>query len=136
MTTIIATREAIYADTLCAHSVPFHFKKIVRIGNSIFAGAGTWTHIDRFMEWRRGGEKPEYPPDADFDVIELNKNGIWMHDQDLYPFRIKEKVYAIGTGAEYAMGAISMGATPKQALQIAAKYDPDTQLPIDIMRLF
>lgn len=135
MTTIIATRQAIWADTLCPHTVPFHFSKIVRIGDSLFAGAGDLAPVLRFLEWKRGGEKPDYPPDEDFDVIEINRAGIWLHDQDLCRIHIKGKHYAIGSGAEYATGALAMGATPKQALQIAARYDGGTGLPLECVAL-
>lgn len=136
MTTIIATRKTIWADTLCPYSVPFHFSKIVRIGNSIFAGAGMMPHVSAFMEWKRGGEKPDFPADADFDVLEINRQGIFLHDQDLHPFKIKEGFYAIGTGAEYAIGALEAGATPMEAMRIAARWDrKNTGLPIESLSL-
>lgn len=136
MTTIIATRKALYADTLCPHTVPFKFSKIVRIGDSLFAGAGTLSHISKYLDWKRGGDKPEFPAEADFDILEINRHGIFLHDQDLAPpIKLKEKHYAIGSGAQYAMGALAMGASVEQALVVAARFDPDTQVPIEILSL-
>lgn len=34
--------------------------------------------------------------------------------------------YAIGSGSEYALGALAAGATPKQSIKIASRYDVGT----------
>lgn len=36
--------------------------------------------------------------------------------------------FAIGSGAHFAIGAMAMGATAKQAVEIAAKYDKGTRV--------
>lgn len=38
-------------------------------------------------------------------------------------------LYVAGSGGDYALGAMEAGATPLQAVQIAAKYDPATGGP-------
>jgi ATP-dependent protease HslVU (ClpYQ) peptidase subunit len=48
---------------------------------------------------------------------------------------IKEHFYAIGSGGGYAIGALSMGASLDQALEVAAKWDSNTRLPMDILHL-
>ena len=135
MTTIVVTRTAIYADTFCTYSIPFKRCKIDRIGKSIYGGCGSSADILKFFAWRRGGDRPEFSDDASFDVIELNKQGMFFWDKDLIVIPIEEKIYAIGSGGAFAMGALAAGADPVKALKIAAKYDPNTRAPFDSMDL-
>lgn len=44
--------------------------------------------------------------------------GSWVRNED--------GVYAVGSGADYAVGAVVAGANPIEALQIAANYDSGT----------
>jgi ATP-dependent protease HslVU (ClpYQ) peptidase subunit len=40
--------------------------------------------------------------------------------------RLSASAYAIGSGAQYAIGALDLGATPTQAVMTASRYDPTT----------
>lgn len=135
MTTIIATKNAIYSDTFCNYSTSFRTVKIVRIGDSIYGGAGDLEEVQFFFEWRRGKEKPEYPDSADFSAIEVNKSGIYLWSTRLCPMIVKAKSYAIGSGGQFAIGAMEAGADPIQAIKIAAKHDPNTRAPIEALNL-
>jgi hypothetical protein len=134
MTTIVATRQAIYADTLCSYTVPFKVNKIMRIGNSLFAGAGDLDDIQKFFSWRRdGGEAPVF--EDSLDVLEVCTEGIFLWGKKFVRLLIDEDTYVIGSGSHYAMGALAMGATPKQAIGIAAKFDSQTGYPINSVKL-
>lgn len=61
--------------------------------------------------------------------------GDWHVRAELELTRINEKCYAVGSGAQYAVGALDGGATPEKALRIAARRDANTSLPIQILRL-
>lgn len=136
MTTIIATRGALYADTLCTYNIPFKTGKIVRIGDSLYGAAGEpFEAAHRFFDWKRGSARPDYADDTELDVIELNKFGIVLWSRHLVPVSVKDKTYAIGSGAPFAIGALAAGATPEQALKIAARFDPNTRPPIEVMTL-
>lgn len=136
MTTVVATKQAIFADTLCAYTVPFRFSKVAKIKDAIFAGAGDdFLNIHLFYEWQRGKQKPKYAADADFDIIEVNPRGLFLWDQKLIPIQLNEPFYAIGTGAAYAMGALAAGATPEQAVLIAANFDTNTRGPVEQVNL-
>lgn len=132
MTTIIATRTGIHADTKCSFTVPFKVKKHIRVGGSIFAGAGDLDELGKFFEWRQGGDKPEI--EDTLDVLEVCAEGIFIWGKKLVRLTIYEDVYAVGSGAQFAIGAMAAGATPKQALIIAAKYDHQTAAPFEFVR--
>lgn len=51
-------------------------------------------------------------------VYSVGGDGSWL--------RNKNGFYAVGSGANYALGALEAGATPKKAVKIAAQYDAGT----------
>lgn len=134
MTTIIATRDGIYTDTLCSYSVPFKTRKHAKIGNSIYAGAGDLDDLERFFQWRREGGAPPNFEDG-IDILEVCEEGIFIWGKKFVRLKINQDVYAAGSGAQYAMGALAAGCTPKQAITIAARLDTGTGLPIEFARL-
>lgn len=134
MTTIVATKTAIYADTQCSYSVPFKVRKVERIGDSLYAGAGDMDDLQRFFSWRRdGGKAPAF--DDGLDVLEVCSDGMFIWGRKLVRLHVDEEVYAVGSGSQYAMGALAMGATPKQAMAVAASLDMQTGSIIAIVKL-
>lgn len=47
------------------------------------------------------------------------------------PLQQTTGVYALGSGSDYALGALEMGATPIEAVQVAVKYDAFSGGPVD-----
>lgn len=70
------------------------------------------------------------------EALYLSSSGIAIFDTQLnLKLPIKERFWAIGSGAALAMAAMTCGKTPKEAIEIAAMYDPATALPIDVLTL-
>jgi len=46
-----------------------------------------------------------------------------VHGGDGSWIRNKEGIYAVGSGADWAIGALSAGASPEEAIKIASKFD-------------
>lgn len=137
MTTVIATPKGIYADTRCSYTVPFKVSKIVRAGLSVYAGTGDLDDVTRFFEWRRKGGKLKDAPSFvdDLDILEVCADGIFIWGKKLVRLKVDEVVYSFGSGSQYAMGAVAMGAGPEQAIEIAAMFDPQTALPIEFVKV-
>lgn len=134
MTTVIATRDSMYTDTLCGYTVPFKTRKYARIGTSVFAGSGDLDDIIKFFDWRRaGGDAPNF--EDPLDVLEVCHEGIFIWGKKLTRLWINQAFYAVGSGSQYAMGAMFAGATPQQAIKISAQLDEGTSLPIEIVKL-
>ena len=47
---------------------------------------------------------------------------------------LKDDVFAIGTGANVALGALNVGATPREAVKAAMKVDPYTGLGVKVYK--
>lgn len=134
MTTIVATRTGIYADTLCTYTVPFKTRKHERIGGSIYAGAGDLDDLIRFFTWRRDGGDPPSLDEA-IDVLEVCPEGIFIWGKKFTRLWINEDAYAIGSGAQYAIGAMAQGAKPREAIKIARRFDSQTGTQIEYVKL-
>lgn len=136
MTTVVATSKGIYADTKCSYTVPFKTGKIIRVGSSVYAGAGDLDDVTRFFEWRKkGGKTKDAPILDDLDILEVCPDGIFIWGKKLVRLKIDESVYSVGSGSQYAMGAIAMGASPEQAIETAAMFDPQTALPVEFVKV-
>lgn len=135
MTTIIATLEGIYADTLCDYNIPFKVRKYTKIRNSVFAGCGDLDDLMKYFDWiRDGGDPPSIGAEIAIDVLEVCAEGIFIWGKKFVRLKVSESVYTVGSGAQYAMGAMDAGADPSQAMKIAAKRDLGTGLPIEFAR--
>lgn len=136
MTTVIATLDGIYVDTLCDYHVPFRLKKHTRIRDSVFAGAGDMDELSRYFAWiSDGGDQPDIGPELGLDILEVCAEGIFIWGRKFVRLQVQEKAYAVGSGSQYAMGALAAGCTPKQAMAIAAKYDFGTGKQVEFARL-
>jgi ATP-dependent protease HslVU (ClpYQ) peptidase subunit len=70
-------------------------------------------------------------PDKDFEInIIVGLNGsLFEIDSDFAVSRSDSGYYGLGTGGDYALGALYAGATPEQAASIAALNDSKTAEP-------
>lgn len=88
-------------------------------------GATDWAHA---LHWLH---KPEGKPSRfrDVEFVMLTSRKTIFHSVDLcYWTPITEKLFAIGSGAQFAIGAMASGQTPEEAIKTASKYDPYTGL--------
>lgn len=108
---------------------------MVRIGDSIFGGAGDLEEMGLFFSWKRGLEKPDFADTVNFDILEVSKEGIFLWNPKLSPIKVIGKVMAVGSGGQLAIGAMEMGADPEKAILVASKYDVHTRAPIEMMAL-
>lgn len=136
MTTIAASLDfmEIAADSMCSGDDSYYLVEKLHKGKvSVYGAAGEWDKILKFYEAL--DSKGELDSDCDIEVLELRHDGLWVYEGTLIPARLKNKFYAIGTGAGYALAAMHLGKSPKEAVEIAALFDPGTRGPIDVMRL-
>lgn len=137
MTTIVCNRHGMAADKRISGGAMFRSTKIFRVHGALLGISGNVEQALRFVEWRRTPEtKPQFVDVTGIEVIELTPSGalIWW-GSEMVGIPIEEDYYAIGSGAQLALGALSMGATPKQAVQVAARWDTGTGTEIQTMTL-
>lgn len=102
--------------------------KIEKRGDVIFAGTGTANHLQPLIEWYEKGANPnDYPKFQDTDNwsrLIVVKDGICLeYLKDPYPIPVMQKFMAFGSGANYAIGAMQMGADAIKAVEVASLHD-------------
>lgn len=146
MTTIIATRKAMGSDTMVSNpdtGLYYPARKIVRVKGDLIGAAGDSGDCLRFMDWAKHDfsekKKPKFTVtdgDQEAQVLILNAEGLFMMcPTDPYPEQIESEFWAIGSGADAALGALAMGATLEQALEVAARFDNFTKAPFRVEAL-
>lgn len=140
MTTIAASRSCMAADQRVTDgNRRFRGKKIRRIGDAVVGCAGDSASIAKFMRWLEDGaqdDPPKFAKDAELEAIVLTPAGIFAYGSDCIAEEVLDPFYAVGTGAEAALGAMHMGADPQRAVEVAALVDNSTGGPIDVIALY
>lgn len=145
MTTVIATLDRMVSDTFVSYEVSFQGSPKIWIAKGCaWGGAGSTAHLSQFKLWTHGkAKRPEFKKEEDeeeptskLEIMQLHpRNGIFLWINADLPEKVEEAFYAIGTGAGFAVGAMSKGATAEEALEIAAKWDKGTRLPGHVVKL-
>lgn len=60
---------------------------------------------------------------------------LYFHDSSEPAGPLSAPYFAIGSGDRYAMGAMAMGASAEEAIQVAARYDPWTAAPLNVWKI-
>lgn len=131
-------------------------KKITEVGEYVIAGAGVSNLCDVALY---GWQPPEYdgtdlytfmvsvfipalrglhtdvPKETDGASFLVGINSkLFYIGEDYAVLRTNTGLYGIGSGANWAIGAISAGATIKEAMKIAVKLDINSSAPIQIVK--
>jgi ATP-dependent protease HslVU (ClpYQ) peptidase subunit len=143
MTTIVYKNGILAADTQVTYqdNKCFGFtKKIQETKDFVFGCAGTVATCYEFKKFLEGKEfnKDIFSKDefrSDFIVINKNTKKISFYDHNLVEESITGDYFSIGSGCQYAYGALAMGASSKKAVLIASKFDYRTNDKIDFFDL-
>jgi hypothetical protein len=142
MTVIACNLEMMASDSLCHEddTSSYQAEKMIRlIDGSILGGAGN--HPEIVMDWIARGkplnDKPSFDEEKDdFSVIHLTDNGIYLYNNSLVGFKLKEKNYAVGCGADIAIYCMRiLKLTPDVAAKEATKINMFCGGDIDVLKL-
>jgi hypothetical protein len=140
MTTIATDGVTIAADgrtALGSQVVDDAEHKIVvdRQRRIIFALSGAGAVLPRIMDWHRAGAPPESAPkpaDAEitWSLIVIENGPVWPKitlytSKCAFPSVVSTRCFAIGSGGDYAIGAMCAGKTPEEAVRIVIENKLD-----------
>lgn len=127
MTTIAWDGKTLAADRqLTASGVPFLTTKAHRLPDgSLFASCGALEGNAAVHQWLRdGGDKPVMDKDDDFDGLLIKPDGsAWMLNKKLHLIAIESPQFATGSGRDFALAAMRMGKTAREAVEFACELD-------------
>lgn len=141
LSTVAYDGKMLAGDRMCVFGgTPIQFEKVRRLYGWVTVGCvGGASDALLFMDWVGAGRTPESKPELEdnFCAIVLEGNGdAWVFGSQLVAIPIDpNKPWAIGSGGDFAMGAMAMGADAEQAVEIASKYDIYTGLGVDVIEL-
>jgi hypothetical protein len=140
MTTIATDGFTIAADSMTSYGnepAPMPAKKIQAINGKIYGVSGDAGMLPVLARWVADGARPELAPklggSSTWFMIVIDDSGAVHYCQDRpYPCRVGYP-FCIGSGQEYALGAMKFGATPAQAVAVAAQCNYHTGGHIDVI---
>jgi len=140
VTVVAANGEMMAGDTECIHDeiVKSTHRKVHVVRDTLVGYAWDMDSGIEFLGWcKRGRGSRGKPRDLsiEFTGLILDESGIYEYKSPLVPIRIEGEFWAIGSGAQAALGAMRMGADPAEAVEIACEIDPYCGGPITVERL-
>ncbi len=134
--TIIAFKEGVMASDslICQDNKRIgSIKKIFELPNATVGLAGTWQHCITFLAWfKNNADLTNLPKDFheekwDFEALVYNKTtkAVELYTNAFTPDIIEADWYAIGMGADFALGAMAAGVSAETAVEIAIIFSID-----------
>lgn len=144
MTTIAWDGRTLAADRRVCYGNEYHtlaHPKIRRTQDGRLIGAsGHGIRCNQFMDWLTdptAAPLPEWQDDEDdaVNALEIAPGGrvyVWAsHGRDEHA----AGPMALGSGEQYALGAMAFGASATEAVRIASRFDISTGAPADFLTL-
>ena len=131
MTTIVWDGQRLYADTqITQEGAPkVNAKKLLVTEDGFLVGmAGVLKDCRRLLLWfRRGANPAKVPEDLQASLLVVTPVGrLLTVDSDGTVCELLDHRFAIGSGAQYALGAMAMDASGPEAIEVAMSFDPAT----------
>lgn len=81
------------------------------------------------------GESNERP-EGKYVVLQmdLQTGKAWEWEDTGNPMPVEDRLWVTGSGGDIALGAMAYGATPEEAVKIAAAWDTDTGFGVQVVR--
>lgn len=138
--TTIAYKDGLLASdsrrTRGNHIVPGTLAKIARVGACLCGGAGYTTHLLKVFEALGADEDMPEWGDGESEAILVEADGsVWTYEGDGVWIPFDGEFIAIGSGSEYAYGAMAAGADAREAVKIAKRFDSMSGGPVRVLRL-
>jgi ATP-dependent protease HslVU (ClpYQ) peptidase subunit len=132
VTTIACDGHWLAADGLVTTDrkviVEFSAVKVERLKDGSLLGYSGTYHAQEALKAFIEGATKEVESCGEFDAIRLMPDGTGLYYCEKHPTAGAPCSWpaTLGTGGELALGAMLAGATPKQAVEIAAQRDTDS----------
>lgn len=138
MTTIVwhGKTQTLAADRQACAAVTRRITKIWRLPDgSLFGGAGVFEQVQVVRDWLIAGEPKQKPGRLNsFTGLLISPEGkAFRLESRLNRSPIQEPWHAIGSGQAFALTAMLLGKTAREAIAIAARFDADTGGGVDVL---
>lgn len=130
MTTIAWDGKTLAADTRnTSGGMPWVGIKAYRLSDGrLFAGSGSTEDSEAAMHWLENGDNK--PTVKDFSAILIENGECFRLEDKLVKIPVHAPFHACGSGRDYAMAAMHMGKSAREAVEFACLYDVYTGMPV------
>lgn len=139
MTVVAYTRGVMAADSSCfiGDTAVHPAKKIWQVGGGLVGCAGDLYAMVAFVRWLLDGAIDEDYPNLSFEAIVVDPSGrVRAYDGgNPEPFDVKVPYCAIGSGRDFALGAMHAGADARGAVKAATVHHAQVKPPVRAYRL-
>ena len=144
MTIIAWDGHTLAADKRCSGGAcTFTVRKIHRLADGSLIGlSGDSAYCAQMLAWVQAGEKAADIPATQRDrdkfaaAMVIRPNGeVWKYEDTPHPYRVEDKVFAIGSGRDFALAAMDLGLNSVRAVEVACARDQNCGNGIDTLRL-
>jgi ATP-dependent protease HslVU (ClpYQ) peptidase subunit len=132
VTTIAVSKRAIAWDsrlTIGDEKIDSPRDKVIVHDGVIYASAGDvfdMQHLIAFIKDPKANKAPK----GEWEALFINKKGVfWLSDATTFPIQRLAPI-ALGSGGQFALGAMIAGANAVKAVEIASQCDSKTGGPI------
>jgi hypothetical protein len=128
VTVIVWTPDVMATDSLALRGdTHYYVQKLWREGNAVIGLCGSSDYAMAWLAWYRAGRiSADYPKCQDKDdyaiAVVAQEGYVYAYDRVPYPVRYEQPFAAWGCGREVALGALAMGASAVQAVEVAGKW--------------
>lgn len=116
--------------------------KIYRIGEKLVGGCGRTALIQEMLQWIKDGCNPETFPAQQRDLNEsvsmlvVESDGtLLQYETTPWPIVLHNRQWAIGSGRDFAMAAMYLGKTAREAVEITSILCSDCGNGVDELTL-
>lgn len=107
----------------------------------LLAFSGSAAHGLQMVDWYvRGADPDKFPPSQRGDdwcrlVVVIPEGKLMAYERTPYPLRFGDRKIAFGSGGDFARAAMHCGCDARQAVEVAACFDPHTGGGVDVLTL-
>lgn len=143
MTIIVWDRKTLAADKQATSGGLRRMVTKIRNINGMLCGvSGDWDRAQMMFEWVSDGMQvskwPEFQKTGDdwVGLLVIKSGGAtYKYERAPVPMLVEDDFFAMGSGRDYAYGAMSMGADAVEAVRVTSLYDVGCGMGIDTLRL-
>lgn len=144
MTTVVYRNGVMAADKMACEGSNKSGKmtKIFRVNGYLVGFSGAADCAAALLRWFENGADEEAWPDPynkedpESTMLVVSPAGqVMFYERFPVPIIMENEFFAIGSGADFALGAMQMGADAKTALEVAISLDAYTGNGIDMLSL-
>lgn len=111
-------------------------RKIRKIGGALVAGCGFIGELERFVSWVAGGMKGDDPlRGGETTALLIAPGQPLLMFAGAGPWAVESDFIAMGSGEDFAFGAMAHGASAVEAVEIAIRFDVYSGGPVRTIKL-